>query len=371
MSITPVQTDYNMFFEGLSIQEMIYEARKWLGVGETDTTRYSNADIITALNLAQERFAFLTGCLLMPVIIVVKANWQNYRLPYNSYRVMAASFYKTDYRYDYKELTMVRDRTAMKKINPNFRGDTGDPEFCFPSYRAGNNLLVGVSPIPTTDGTSWTGDEYGVVTSATGFTNVGNITGTHIASGYSGTAYLVDNAGRDLSALGVAAGHMVFNTTDGSSGQITSLADAEATNDRVNATLSGGTDNDWDLGDSFQIPMSEYGVVIDATDEESYMMSSYLGTIANIYGKSGNLLLDVARKPLQLSTDNLTGTTEIPAAHHPGLIGYAVWWLGSRSFNGVIAAEKAKEGKAVFDEHVADYLGLGQTEVDGPRKKEG
>lgn len=370
MSVTPFQADYGAYFEGLSTQEMMYEARKLLGVAEDDTTRYPNADVVKALNFGQERFAFLTGCLLMPTIIVVKADWQNYRLPFNSLRVISGAFYKTNNRYDYKELEMVRDRTAMKRINPYYRGDTGDPEYCFPSYRAGNNLHVGVSPIPTTDGTAWTGDEYGVVTTATGFTNVGNITGTHIASGYSGTAYLVDADGRDFTTLGVAVGHMVFNTTDGSGGLITSIEDAEATNDRINVTLSGGSDNQWDLGDSFQVPMSEYGVVIDATDEESYFLSSYLGTIANIYGKSGNLLLDVARKPLELNINSPDAVTEIPAAHHPGLIGYAVWWLGSRSYKGVVELDKAKAGLDVFNVHVDDYRGVGQAHVDGPKAQE-
>lgn len=368
MSVTPYQSDYGAFFEGLSIQEMIYEARKWLGVAEDDTTRYSNADCVTALNFAQERFAYLTGCLLMPTIIVVKANWQNYRLPFNALRVLGGAFYKTDNRYDYKELEMVRDKTAMKRINPYYRGDTGDPEYLFPSYRAGNNLHIGISPIPTTNGTSWTGDDYGVVSSATGFTMTGNLTGQHKA-GYPGAAYMVDSLGRNFSTLGVQVGHMIFNTTDGSSGLITAIGDADATNDKLSVTLTGGTDNDWDTGDSFQVPLSEYGVVIDATDEESYFFSSYLGTIANIYGKSGNLLLDVARKPLDLNVNNLSSVTEIPAPHHPGLVGYAVWWLGSRAYKGVMEVEKAKEGMEVFNVHVNDYKGLGQTHVDGPKEE--
>jgi len=97
-------------------------------------------------------------------------------------------------------------------------------------------------------------------------------------------------------------GYTVYNTTDGSSGTVT---DNDATT--VTATLSGGTDNDWDDDDEFIVqdprevpaPFTEYVRTKGAGEYEFY---------ASI--PDGYLLLLEGRGPLTaLSTES--GTTEL------------------------------------------------------------
>jgi len=84
--------------------------------------------------------------------------------------------------------------------------------------------------------------------------------GTHAQGGNS--AVLV-NPGKDFWSCGVAVGALVKNTTDGSEGTITAR-----TEDTVTATLAGGTDNDWDVGDSYEI--------YNTGTEDSYISKAYV-----------------------------------------------------------------------------------------------
>jgi hypothetical protein len=274
-------------------------------------------------------------------------------LPYNSIGIKSARYYTGTAATDYWELRIL-DIKKMQRIDSQMRGTTGTPEYLFMSYRAGNVARFGLSPIPSSDGTTWDADDYGVMTTATGYTNVGTISGTHKA-GYASSAFLVDADGRDLSTLGALTGYPVFNSTDASSGVITAIGDQDATNDKVTATLADGTDNDWDPGDEYSIPMSEYGVVLDITQNEAYTVSSYLGTIFEITGGSGNLVLDISRKPLELSASLDTMICEIPAHYQEAPIAFAVYWLGRGAYKGVTQAEKAAEGMAVFNNYVLEY----------------
>lgn len=89
----------------------------------------------------------------------------------------------------------------------------------------------------------------------TDMAEAGGFTGTHKA-GYSNSAFLVDSAGQDLTGLGTdgaRVGNYIYNTTDGSKCIITAVQDQDATNDRVNCTLTGGTDNDWDTADAYLV----------------------------------------------------------------------------------------------------------------------
>lgn len=86
----------------------------------------------------------------------------------------------------------------------------------------------------------------------------GPIVGWHTGSG--NEAYLVDAEGRDFVKLGVETGMAVANRTDGSSATVTAITNENATNDKITMTLSGGTDNDWDVDDYFLID-------IDSTTE--------------------------------------------------------------------------------------------------------
>lgn len=69
--------------------------------------------------------------------------------------------------------------------------------------------------------------------------------GTH--DGSSNNADLVDT-GRDFTTLGIKIGDIAKNVTDGSQGTITAIVGSTIT-----ATLAGGTDNDWDSSDGYEI----------------------------------------------------------------------------------------------------------------------
>lgn len=64
-----------------------------------------------------------------------------------------------------------------------------------------------------------------------------------------GRAYLEDTQ-VDFAAAGVAAnvGMVLYNLTDGSSGPVTAVDEH-----RLTATLAGGTNNNWDVGDAYRI----------------------------------------------------------------------------------------------------------------------
>jgi hypothetical protein len=291
----------------------------------------------------------------MPAVIILKANRQNYRLPYNTLRVKAGRYYHSSAKTDYDELKVLRDMKRMQRIDSRFRGTLGVPQYVFPTYKAGNIQMVGFSPIRSTDGDVWNGNDYGVLTSATGFTATGNVTGNH-KTGYPASAFLVDSLGRNLSTLGAMVGYPIFNVTDGSSGIITAIGNQDATNDKVTATLAGGTNNYWTPADSFQIPMSEYGVVLDTTDPDTYTFTSYLGTIADIAGDTGNVVLDIARQPLPLSANLLASICEIPSPYQEAVIAHAVYWLGRSVYKGITQEAKAIQGLTRFNELVAEYL---------------
>lgn len=76
---------------------------------------------------------------------------------------------------------------------------------------------------------------------------VGLMTGTH--RGADGVSVLYD-PGADFKSCGVDpnVGQLVLNDTDGSEGVVTAV-----TEDTVTCTLAGGTDNDWDNGDTYII----------------------------------------------------------------------------------------------------------------------
>lgn len=92
---------------------------------------------------------------------------------------------------------------------------------------------------------------------------------SRVHDGAAGAAVLTDSMAHFVS-LGVEAGvgMIVYNVTDGSQGVVTAVTETTIT-----ATLSGGTDNDWDPGDEYLI------VTINAFDRSS--VSHYLEVTAS------------------------------------------------------------------------------------------
>lgn len=73
----------------------------------------------------------------------------------------------------------------------------------------------------------------------------GEVTGAH--DGLDNASALTDTSANFYNA-GVRVGDTVYNDEDGSSGTITAVGKTT-----IAATLSGGTDNDWDIGDAYSI----------------------------------------------------------------------------------------------------------------------
>lgn len=77
------------------------------------------------------------------------------------------------------------------------------------------------------------------------------MTGTHKGAD---DASVLSDSGADFMSCGVDpdVGQLVLNDTDGSEGVVTAV-----TEDTVTCTLAGGTDNDWDNGDTYIILKTE------------------------------------------------------------------------------------------------------------------
>jgi len=65
------------------------------------------------------------------------------------------------------------------------------------------------------------------------------------------SASLID-PGADFKSSGAEVGSLIKNTTDGSEGAITSVSE-----DQIGVTLTGGTDNDWDVDDEYEIYITD------------------------------------------------------------------------------------------------------------------
>jgi hypothetical protein len=359
---------YSEIFEGWTRLELIQQVLRGLGSPvatrgtdtATDYSRYPKQDIIDKLVQAEIEFNKVTETVTTFAIIEGVAERSEYHLPKDCLKITDAKYYTGTN--EYEQLRFVPDRRLMKEISNHWKTDVsgGNPQYLYPSYQAGNIKTFGVYPKPDTTGSTFDGSSLGVVTSTTSFTFSGDVTGTHRVGAGDNRAYVEDEAGRDFTTLGVTVGMMLFNTTDGSSGQITSITNGNATNDRLNVTLSGGTDDDFDEGDSFVATVGQYGVLIRADNSEEYVFSTAYGALNDISPLSGNILIDYVKRPLRLSTDEQK--PEIPMDFQNALVEYAIWKLGSSEYNGFIMEKRAQEAKEAW----FGYIGAGDSTDNAP-----
>lgn len=338
------------YYEGWTRLELIQRTLRGLSqpveTPGTDTasdyTRYPKQDIIDMLIEAEVRFAQRTNILMTFAVVEGVSSRSTYRLPSNHLKTLSAKYYRSST--DYDELTILTNRNELKRRSRTFATDSSSNtlKYYAPSYHHGNIRSFSCYPAVSTDGTTYSGDSMGIVTSATDFTFSGSLTGTH-KTGYASSAFYVDADGRDLTSLGVVAGMMIFNVTDGSSGQITSIASQDATNDRINVTLSGGTDDDFDVADSVDIRVGEYGVVIRANTTQEWAFTSEYGALQDINPLSGNFLIEFARMPIRLNLD--TQYPETPKEWQYLLVEYAIWKLGGTEYDGAAQNERAGQAK--------------------------
>ena len=346
-------------YEGFDRLELIQMVLRGLGspvaTPGTDTaadySRYPKTDIIKQLTIAESQFNMKTDTLTTFAIVEAVASRSEYRLPRRCMKITDAKFYTGDTTYE--QLKQMTSRTQMKRIDNTWKVATaGRPEYVYPGFGYGNVRSFGAYPKPSSDGTTYTGASMGIVTAATDFTFTGNLTGTH-KTGFANSAFLVDNDGRNFATLGVTVGMMIFNTTDGSSGQITAIGNQDATNDKITVTLSGGTDDDFDTDDSFVVTVGEYGVVIRADNSEEWAFSSEYGAVQDITPLSGNFLLEFVKRPLLLDLD--TQFPEIPVEHHHALAERSIWKLGGAEYNSETVRARAAEGQTSWLQAIQDY----------------
>lgn len=371
----PFQSGFAGVFEGWTRLELIQKILRGLhqpvsdpGTStDSDFNRYPKKDIVDKLVEAQIEFVSLTNSLTTFAIVETVGGQSEYRYPSEALKILSAQWYSASTRYE--ELRILQSKQQMKRVSRTFRTDgAGQLEYLYPSFNHGNIRKFGVYPKPASDGTTYEGSSMGILTSATDFTFTGDITGTHRAGAGDDRAYAEDESGRDLSSLGVVIGMMIFNTTDASNGQITALSDGNATKDRAEVTLSGGTDDDFDESDSFVISTGEYGVVIRADGTEEWAFSTEFGALQDINPLAGNIMLDFVKRPKLLDFDNQF--PEIPMDYQQALVEYAIWKLGGTEYDGFVAEKRSAQGQEAWIEYVNRYNTIGKEVVESDNRVE-
>jgi len=157
-------------FDGYTLGQARAKVLRKLRVN--DTTRYSptkgTADydwIDDVLNISQRRFATKTKCLRTYGIVQMKAGYRTYRAPKGFIDIMGAYFYKADYTDGYKEL-LIKTIAELNDEVSDWRTDTDDDiQAIYVDRFFGTDAVLGVYPIPTTDGattffSATTGTQY-------------------------------------------------------------------------------------------------------------------------------------------------------------------------------------------------------------------
>lgn len=352
------QYDEGALFGGNATLDLVDAVLRFLGFAPADYNRYTKANIVRALNESQNLFAYQTGILTVPVIIVCMASRQNYQLPPNIIKVNGGRYYSGTGATEYDELILLGSMDEMQRKDSTFRGSTGDPDYLFPSYRTGGAVQIGISPYPSSDGTAFNYATWGVIESSTGWQFAGTITGA-MKTGSSG-AYLIDNGGRNLVTLGAQPGQMIYNTGSGNSAIISKITDSAATNDAAYGTLSNA--GAWASADPFVIYLSEYAMVLSPKLNQITTVQSLYGSVADIIPQAGNLVLDCVRKPLPLTSSIDSFICEIPSQYQDGIVGGAVWRLGRGAHKGSRQLDKAHEGLAIYQAAVEECKGFAVVE---------
>jgi hypothetical protein len=275
------------------------------GLVTGDFSRYSQADITEALNEAIEDITLESRMLKTFAMIRLREDQREYLLPQDLFSLTQAWYFDSagtprDLEiYPYLYAVHVRPYILTMKATP--------PEFIYKGDAFGNTGKFGVYPIPGTDGDAITfSSSLGAVTGSTLGTITGDLTGAH--AGPDSSASLIAT-GVNFVTAGVVVGMMVFNNTDGSKGQVTAINTTSTANDTLAMTLAGGSDNDWDTGDSYQIGVGEYGEIMQIDGTETYIFSSTLGGITSLTPSANNLMIEYYRYPARFS--DLSHYTEV------------------------------------------------------------
>lgn len=316
------QTTTTGLYSGKTLTELENGVLSKLGESAQTFTRYTKEEIDANLNQALKIFSVRTRLLQTNAISIMKAGIRFYKLPTNFIDFVNPRWiarYRDSGGTGYTRL----ERTSVQRldnVSGSWRDETGSPRGIFKGGVYGNTRLFGVYPVPAVDGEVYTASQdTGVVIAGSNISIGNNVVGVHKTGANS--AFYIDTEGRDLAALGVVVGMVIENLTDGSQGAITAIANGEAVNDKISVTLAGGTDNDFDVGDSVIIYAGEYGVVTSwASATEQYIFNTEYGVLGSITTPNGNVEYEYIRNAAKLS--GASQYPEIPELFHVDLEWY-------------------------------------------------
>ena len=303
-------------YSGLNLSDLLKQI--YFEVGQVSGQnisydRFPRWYVVQKLNDRQNKFVFHSQCLRKVSIIQLKSGYRNYKIPDNCMDGGILSYPKYFLETDSYQNLEIKD---IKWLDDHYEGWLTDPSSDEPLYvymgeSYGNIQMMGVYPPPDTDGDSY------ILSPDTGITVGSSLPGT--ASNISGQATgggatsLIDTT-KDFASYGLVAGMAVLNVTDGSKGVVSSIATTTIT---LASALSGGGDNTFTAGDSYNILAGEYGVVTSWEDGDKIIFASEVGEIANITVPKGNIRIDYIPYPLPFPpTGNDYQFPEIPKLYH-------------------------------------------------------
>lgn len=303
---------YNWFF-GMRLGQLEAEVLRKLWVQFTedshghpsnpdvDFARYSQYRIRLALNGVAARIAAHADLVRTFFVITLKQNYREYPVPANMLRIENVYYFTSATQYTELEVYAFEE---VERIHPGFLTETGVPAIAYQGLWGGVYRRLGVAPAPSADGTA--------ITLASGVTSGLAIAPFATAAGIDGSCgpgstatKMVDSAGRNFSTLGIVVGMFIKNTTDGSFGEVTSIANENATNDALNMSggLSGGLANTWTPGDAFFVSGGEKAQLVEIEEAQAHnILAADVGMLPQpgITMASGNLLVVGTSMPVVL-----------------------------------------------------------------------
>lgn len=302
-------------FQGIALGELLRTILWEVGQVSGTAVSYDKFPrwlIVELLNDRQNDFVYHSECLKKVALLRVKSGYRTYKLPENcmeggiigkpKYYISADSYEELD----------VRD---LKWMDEHYSGwlidEGGTPIVCYLGETIGNVQTLGVYQVPDTDGTDYTiAPDTGVVIGGDLPASLNSVTG----QATSGDATTLNDTAVDFTDLGIVSGMAVKNLTDGSEAVVSTIAETQIV---TTADLTGGTNNVWAAGDSYQILVGEYGVITSWEDDEQYIFSSEYGVVANITVPAGNIRVDFIPYPTPFpETGGDLLYPEIPRLHH-------------------------------------------------------
>lgn len=293
-----------MKFEGYTADQ-IEKIVLW-EIGQVSGTTVSYAKfpkwlIRMRLSERQNQFVAVSQCLKRTALIPCVADRKSYRLPENCMDngVQAVRFYEDEDTYEDLE---IKDQ---RWLDENFEGwrttDSSSPEYCYKGDSYGNIPLIGIYPAADTAGTSYAeGTDTGVKIGTTAPGATANITGTTTSAGAGVT---VTNTAGIFTDTGAVAGMYIRNVTDGSYAYISSV---DSATQLTTSTLTGGSDNTWASGDSYEILAGEYMILCNDVRADRYIFGYKMGYLENITIPDNTLVVDYTPYPLSFYWDEST-----------------------------------------------------------------